>query len=129
LDETLEYAKNRVQGGKKLIDYPNVQQKLFHIFSKVETTRLMARAAYIYNQNTTTPAEEYSNVAKVYGCQSAFDVCNDAIQIFGGNGLTKEYLIEKLFRDSRAMLIEDGSNDTLAIGGGHKLIHTYPRLD
>ena len=129
LDETLEYAKNRVQGGKKLIDYPNVQQKLFHMFSKVETTRLMARAAYIYNQNTTTPAEEYSNVAKVYGCQSAFDVCNDAIQIFGGNGLTKEYLIEKLFRDSRAMLIEDGSNDTLAIGGGHKLIHTYPRLD
>ncbi|RJP84203.1 MAG: acyl-CoA dehydrogenase [Desulfobacteraceae bacterium] len=129
LDETLEYAKNRVQGGKKLIDYPNVQQKIFHMFSKVETTRLIARAAYIYNQNTTTPAEEYSNVAKVYGCQSAFDVCNDAIQIFGGNGLTKEYLIEKLFRDSRAMLIEDGSNDTLAIGGGHKVIETYPRMD
>lgn len=129
LDETLEYAKNRVQGGKKLIEYPNVQQKLFHMFSKVETTRLIARAAYIYNQNTSTPAEEYSNVAKVYGTQAAFDVCNDAIQIFGGNGLTKEYLIEKLFRDSRAMLIEDGSNDTLAIGGGHKLIHTYPRLD
>jgi len=129
LDETLEYAKNRVQGGKKLIDYPNVQQKIFHMFSKVETTRLMARAAYIYNQNTSTPAEEYSNVAKVYGCQSAFEVCNDAIQIFGGNGLTKEYLIEKLFRDARAMLIEDGSNDTLAIGGGHKVIETYPRLD
>lgn len=129
LDETLEYAKNRVQGGKKLIDYPNVQQKIFHMFSKVETTRLMARAAYIYNQNTSTPAEEYSNVAKVYGTQAAFDVCNDAIQIFGGNGLTKEYLIEKLFRDARAMLIEDGSNDTLAIGGGHKVIETYPRLD
>jgi alkylation response protein AidB-like acyl-CoA dehydrogenase len=129
LDETLEYARNRVQGGKKLIEYPNVQQKIFHMFSKVETTRLMARAAYIYNQNTSTPAEEYSNVAKVYGCQSAFEVCNDAIQIFGGNGLTKEYLIEKLFRDARAMLIEDGSNDTLAIGGGHKVIETYPRLD
>jgi acyl-CoA dehydrogenase len=129
LDETLEYAKNRVQGGKKLIDYPNVQQKIFHMFSKVETTRLMARAAYIYNQNTSTPAEEYSNVAKVYGTQAAFDVCNDAIQIFGGNGLTKEYLIEKLFRDARAMLIEDGSNDVLAIGGGHKIVETYPRLD
>ncbi len=129
LDETLEYAKNRVQGGKKLIDFPNVQQKLFHMFSKVETTRLIARAAYCLNQNTSTPAEEYSNIAKVYGCQSAFDVCNDAIQIFGGNGLTKEYLIEKLFRDARAMLIEDGSNDTLAIAGGHKMIHTYPRLD
>jgi len=37
--------------------------------------------------------------------------------------------IEKLFRDARAMLIEDGSNDTLAIVGGHKIIETYPRLD
>jgi acyl-CoA dehydrogenase len=56
-------------------------------------------------------------------------VANDAIQIFGGNGLTKEYLIEKLFRDARAMLIEDGSNDSLAIAGGHKIIKTYPRKD
>jgi len=43
--------------------------------------------------------------------------------------LTKEYLIEKLFRDARATLIEDGSNDTLAIAGGHKMIQNYPRLD
>ena len=128
-DEALEYAKNRVQGGRPLIEYPNIQQKLFDMLSKVETTRLMGRAAFIYNQNTSTPAEEYSNIAKVYGTQAAFDVCNEAIQIFGGNGLTKEYLIEKLFRDARAMLIEDGSNDTLAIVGGHKIIETYPRLD
>lgn len=128
-DEALEYAKQRVQGGKRLVDYPNVQQKLFHMFSKVETTRLISRAAWIYNQNTSMPAEEYSNIAKVYGTQAAFEVCNDAIQIFGANGLTKEYLIEKLFRDSRAMLIEDGSNDSIAIAGGHKLIETYPRLN
>jgi alkylation response protein AidB-like acyl-CoA dehydrogenase len=41
--------------------------------------------------------------------------------------LTKEYLVEKLFRDARATLIEDGSNDILAIIGGHKLVHHYPR--
>ena len=99
------------------------------MFRKVETTRVFSRAAYIYNQNTSTPAEEYSILAKVHGTQSAFDVANEAIQIFGSNGLTKEYLIEKLFRDARAMIIEDGSNDTLAIAGGHKLIHTYPRMD
>jgi alkylation response protein AidB-like acyl-CoA dehydrogenase len=128
-EEALEYAKNRVQGGKKLIDYPNIQQKLFHMFSKVELTRYYSRMAYMFNQNTSTPAEEYSLIAKVFGTNSAYEVAHDAIQIFGGNGLTKEYLIEKLFRDARAMLIEDGSNDTLAIGGGHKMIQTYPRLD
>lgn len=51
------------------------------------------------------------------------------INFQGGNGLTKEYIVEKLFRDARAMLIEDGSNDVLAIAAGHKLIHTYPRRD
>ena len=57
------------------------------------------------------------------------EVADEAIQIFGGNGLTKEYIVEKLFRDARAMLIEDGANDVLAIAAGHKLIHNYPRLD
>jgi acyl-CoA dehydrogenase len=128
-EEALAYAKTRVQGGKTLIEYPTIQEKLFHMFSKVETTRRISRAAYMYNQNTSTPAEEYSLVAKVFGTNAAYEVAHEAIQIFGGNGLTKEYLIEKLYRDARAMLIEDGSNDTLAIAGGHKLIETYPRLE
>lgn len=127
-EESLDYAKKRVQGGKVLIEYPNVQMKLFHMFSKVEASRQISRAAYIFNQNTSTPAEEYSVVAKIHGTGAAFDVANEAIQLFGGNGLSKEYLVEKLFRDARAGMIEDGSNESLAIGGGHKLIETYPRL-
>ena len=43
-------------------------------------------------------------------------------------GLSKGTLIEKLFRDAKAMLIEDGSNESLAIAGGHKLIQNYPRI-
>lgn len=128
-EEALNYAKTRVQGGKPLIEYTTIQTKLFHMLRKVETSRAISRAAFIYNQNTSTPAEEYSIMAKIHGTQAAFDVANDAIQIFGGNGLTKEYLVEKLFRDARAMLIEDGSNDSLAIAGGHKIIHNYPRKD
>jgi alkylation response protein AidB-like acyl-CoA dehydrogenase len=128
-EEALNYAKTRVQGGKALIEYPTVQTKLFHMLRKVETSRAISRAAYVYNQNTSTPGEEYSIMAKIHGTQAAFDVANEAIQLFGGNGLTKEYLVEKLFRDARAMLIEDGSNDTLAIAAGHKIIQTYPRKD
>jgi len=128
-DEALAYAKTRVQGGKYLIEYPNVQAKLFEMLRQVETSRAITRAAFAYNQNTTTPAEEYSNIAKIHGTEAALNVAHEAIQLFGGNGLTKEYLVEKLFRDARAMLIEDGSNDTLAIAGGHKIIETYPRRD
>ena len=128
-EEALNYAKTRVQGGRRLIEYHTIQNKLFHMLRQVEASRAISRAVFVYNQNTSTPAEEYSIMAKIQGTQAAFDVANDAIQIFGGNGLTKEYLIEKLFRDARSMLIEDGSNDTLAVAGGHKIIHSYPRKD
>ncbi len=128
-EEALGYAKDRVQGGKALIEHQDVQKKFFSMFSKIELTRQMSRAAHIYNQNTSTPAEEYSVLCKVFGCQSAFEVTSEAIQIMGGNGLTKEYITEKLFRDARALLIEDGANDVLAIAGGHKMIHNYPRQD
>jgi alkylation response protein AidB-like acyl-CoA dehydrogenase len=126
-DEALSYAKTRVQGGNKLADYPTVQVKLFNMFQQIECSRYISRAAYTYNRTTTTPAKEYSVAAKLQGTQTAFNVAHEAIQIFGGNGLTKEYLVEKLFRDARATLIEDGSNDILAIGGGHKLVNHYPR--
>jgi alkylation response protein AidB-like acyl-CoA dehydrogenase len=126
-EESLGYAKERVQGGRPLIEYTHIRMALFHMLRRVETSRLITRAAYVYNQNTSTPAEEYSVMAKIQGTEAGFKNTHEAIQIFGGNGMAKEYLIEKLFRDARATLIEDGSNQTLAIAGGHKIIETYPR--
>jgi alkylation response protein AidB-like acyl-CoA dehydrogenase len=127
-EESLTYAKEREQGGKPLIEYVHIRMRLFNMLRRVETSRLVSRAAYVYNHSTSTPAEEYSVMAKIHSTQAAFDNTHEAIQIFGGNGLAKEYLIEKLFRDARATLIEDGSNDTLAIAAGHKIIETYPRM-
>jgi alkylation response protein AidB-like acyl-CoA dehydrogenase len=60
--------------------------------------------------------------AKITGTQTAFEVASEAIQIFGGNGLTRAYPLEKIFRDARAALIEDGCNELLAIKGGMGLI-------
>jgi len=126
-EEALEYAKNRVQCGKALIEHQDVQKKLYKMFGKIEMTRQLTRSVLEYNQNTSTPAEEYSVLGKVFGCQYALEVTNDAVKIFGGNGLSREYIVEKLFRDARSMLMEDGSNDVLAITAGHKVIQTYPR--
>jgi acyl-CoA dehydrogenase len=128
LDEALTYAKERMQGGKMLNENPAVQAKLFHMFKKVESCRQLSRAVFMHNLESPNPAEEYGVASKVHCTQTCFEVTNDAVQIFGGNGLTKEYLVEKLFRDARATLIEDGSNDTLAVAGGHKMIHNYPRI-
>jgi len=59
--------------------------------------------------------------SKVTATQTAFEVASDALQLFGGNGLTREYPIEKILRDARVSLIEDGCNEILAIKGGYYL--------
>lgn len=128
-DEALAYARERVQGGKPLIEHPNIQQKLFDMFRKVEASRQLCRAAFVYNWSNPPEKRviEYSMAAKTFASQAALEVTNEAIQIFGGVGLSKGCLVEKLFRDARSTLICDGSNDSLSIVGGHLLARTYPR--
>jgi alkylation response protein AidB-like acyl-CoA dehydrogenase len=126
-EEALDYAKQRVQGGKALIEHYSMKQRLFHLFSRVETGRAISRAAMNLNLSLSSPHVEYSLVAKTQCTEIAFQNAHEAIQIFGGNGLTREYNVEKLFRDARATLIEDGNNETLARHGGHILGETYPR--
>jgi alkylation response protein AidB-like acyl-CoA dehydrogenase len=57
----------------------------------------------------------------VFCTQTAFEVASAALQVFGGNGLVREYPIEKLLRDARASMIEDGCNEVLSIVGASKL--------
>jgi alkylation response protein AidB-like acyl-CoA dehydrogenase len=128
-EEALAYARERVQGGKPLVEHPTVQQKLFDMFRKVESSRQLCRAAFVYNWSNPPEKRliEYAIAAKTLATQTSLKVTSDAVQIFGGIGLSKEYLIEKLFRDARETLICDGSNDILSIVGGYKVAHTYPR--
>ena len=95
------------------------------MFIKVESARAFSRAAMIYNATTMPPATHYSIASKVYCTEVAFEVASDAVQLFGGMGLCKELLVEKLFRDARASMIEDGSNEVLALAGATQLIQKY----
>lgn len=121
-DIAMDYVMERVQGGAALYRHPTVQKKLFDMFVKVETARAYSRAALQYNMSTNPPDTQYSIASKVYCTQVAFEVASDALQLLGGNGLTKEYPIEKIFRDARAGLIEDGSNDILALSAANLIL-------
>jgi len=120
-EEALQYAKQRVQGGQPLFEHQLIKHKLFAMFTKIEAARALSRAAMIYNYNNTPPNVEYSIASKVFCTQTAYEVASEAIQIFGGNGLAREYPVEKFFRDARAGMIEDGANDSLMITGAHHL--------
>ena len=119
-DHALAYAKERVQGGVPIIQHQSVKARLFEMFRKVEAARSLARRVSM--NNAVNPGQvQYAIASKVTSTNTAFEVASDALQIFGGNGLSREYPIEKLMRDARAAMIEDGCNDVLSLSGADEL--------
>jgi alkylation response protein AidB-like acyl-CoA dehydrogenase len=80
----------------------------------------------VYNAQTSPPALQYSVASKVFCTTTAFEVASDAVQLHGGYGLAKGMLVEKLFRDARASMIEDGTNEVLSLGAVRRVIESYP---
>ena len=116
------YAHERRQGGVPIIRHQDVARRLFHMARKVELSRAITRRVATFNMTNDMPALQAAMFAKVTSTQNAFEVASDAIQMFGGNGVTLEYPVEKIFRDARSSLIEDGCNEVLAIKGGTLLV-------
>ena len=125
----LAYAKERVQGGVPIFEHQSVKAKLFEMFRKIEAARSLNRRVVLYNtvhsplsgDMSLMPAVQFAIASKVTSTQTAFEVATEALQVFGGNGLTYEYPIEKILRDARASLIEDGTNEILALHGAERL--------
>jgi len=122
-EHALAYVHTRRAGGKKIGQHQQVQHRLFHMFRKVEAARALVRRVATYNATAPLPALQGSAAAKVHATQTAFEVASEALQIFGGNGMSLEYPLEKLLRDARAMLIADGCNEVLAMKGGSLLVN------
>ena len=122
-EHALAYVHTRRAGGRKIAQHQQVQHRLFHMFRKVEAARALVRRVATYNATAPLPALQGSAAAKVHATQTAFEVASEALQIFGGNGMSLEYPMEKLLRDARAMLIADGCNEVLAMKGGSLLVN------
>ncbi len=120
LEHALAYARERIQGGAPIIRHQSVRSRLFRMFMQVEAARSLARRVVIHN-TTQPPLLHYSIASKVFCTQTAFETASAAVQIFGGNGLAREYPVEKLLRDARASMIEDGCNELLSLVGAARL--------
>lgn len=117
----LDYAKTRVQGGVPIIQHQSVQSRIFNMYKKVIAARTLSYRAVLSNETSEQPALAAAIAAKTVATQAAFDVSSDALQIFGGNGISREYPIEKIFRDTRIAMIEDGCNEMLGLIGAGRL--------
>jgi alkylation response protein AidB-like acyl-CoA dehydrogenase len=123
-EAALDYAHRRVQGGRPICEHQLVQKRLFDMFARVEASRALSRAAMVHVHATLPPPTEYAIATKSFCTRAAFEVASDALDIFGGNGLSREYPVEKLFRDARVALMEHGSNDVLALVAARRLLET-----
>jgi alkylation response protein AidB-like acyl-CoA dehydrogenase len=122
LEHAVAYAKERVQGGVPIFEHQSVKERLFHMFRKVEAARALNRMVIGYNAaHPMQPRLELAIASKVTSTETAFEVASAAVQILGGNGLTREYPVEKLLRDARASMIEDGCNHVLSLTGADRL--------
>ncbi|MEV5570073.1 acyl-CoA dehydrogenase family protein [Spirillospora sp. NPDC052269] len=110
-DYALQYATEREQFGRKIGDFQAVAFKLADMKCQVDAARLMVwRAAWMArNGKEFTSAE--GSMAKLMASEAAVRVTEDAIQILGGNGYTREYPVERMHRDSKIFTIFEGTSE------------------
>jgi alkylation response protein AidB-like acyl-CoA dehydrogenase len=111
----LQYCHERKQGGKPLIDHQLTRYRLGDMLRRVEICRSVARRSLAYARLSPQTHPYVTASAKVTVTQEAMKVVDEAFQLFGGVGTSREYPIERLYRDARSALIEDGENYVLTM--------------
>jgi len=110
LDAALEYSTVREQFGRQLSSFQAIRHKLADMGTEVEAARLLTmKAAVKKDAGEQTTLE--SAMAKVYASEVAVKVAEEAIQIHGGYGYTKEYPVERLWRDAKLCTIGEGTSE------------------
>jgi len=120
-EHALQYVHERRQGGAALIEHQSVRLRVFDAWRKAEACKAMARRVVDYNYGVNGPHFLASITSKTFVTQAACEVADAAMTLMGANGLSKQYPIEKLSRDARAALIEDGENTVLSLHGANYL--------
>ncbi|MFC4425400.1 acyl-CoA dehydrogenase family protein [Deinococcus navajonensis] len=110
MEHATRYAAEREQFGKKLREFEGVSFKIARMAARIESARLVAlKAAWLKDQGL--PFGKEASIAKLLASEAAVDVTRDAIQIFGGNGYSREYPVERLYRDAKVTEIYEGTSE------------------
>jgi alkylation response protein AidB-like acyl-CoA dehydrogenase len=109
-ESAVRYAKERQQFGKPIAEFQAIQFKLADMATQIDAARLlMYRAAWMKDNGKKTTKE--SSMAKLFASEISVKVCEEAIQVHGGYGYTKDYPPEKYWRDSKLCTIGEGTSE------------------
>ncbi|OGX89877.1 acyl-CoA dehydrogenase family protein [Hymenobacter coccineus] len=110
LDAAIQYSKERQQFNKPISQFQGIAFKLADMATEIEAARLLTyRAAEMKDAGLNVNRE--SAMAKLYASEVSVRVANEAVQIFGGYGYTKDYPVEKFYRDAKLCTIGEGTSE------------------
>jgi len=109
-ESALKYAKERVQFGRPIAEFQAIQFKLADMATQIEAARLLTLQAAVM-KDAGKKVTKYSSMAKLFASEIAVKVAEEAIQIHGGYGYTKDYPVEKYWRDSKLCTIGEGTSE------------------
>jgi alkylation response protein AidB-like acyl-CoA dehydrogenase len=110
LSAGINYAKEREAFGKPIADFQAIQWKIADSSTKLAASEfLILRAAAMKDRNLNFTRE--ASQAKLFSTESAIQICDDMIQVFGGYGYIKEYPVERFYRDVRVTALYEGTSE------------------
>lgn len=109
-EASLKYAKERQQFGRPISEFQAIAFKLADMAMQIEAAELLTLQAADCKERDL-PVNKISAMAKYYSSEVAVKVATDAVQIFGGYGYTKDYPVEKFYRDSKLCTIGEGTSE------------------
>ncbi|TVR87581.1 MAG: acyl-CoA dehydrogenase [Saprospirales bacterium] len=109
-EASVKYAKEREQFGQPIANFQGVSFKLADMTTKIQGAELLTRKA-AHLKNNGKPVTKTSASAKYYASEVCVDIATDGVQIFGGYGYTKEFPVEKFYRDSKLCTIGEGTSE------------------
>ena len=111
LEASISYSKEREQFGKPISKFQGISFKLAEMATEIEASKMLLFKAASKMLSNSNDANYHSAIAKFKASEVAVSVANDAVQIFGGYGYSKEYLVEKFYRDSKLSTIGEGTSE------------------
>jgi len=109
-EASLAYAKQREQFGQPICNFQAIQWKLADMATRLDAARLLAYRAADLKDKGARYGEEAA-MAKLFASEASHMITNEAVQIFGGNGYSKEYPVERHFRDAKITEIYEGTSE------------------
>ncbi len=123
-EEAIKYAQQRVTFGKPIAQHQLIQAKLADMATKIEASRLLVQSA-AEKKNRGERCDMEAGMAKLFATETAAEVSFEAMRILGGNGYSKDFPVERFYRDAPLVVIGGGTNELQRLIIARRLLEKY----